>query len=259
MINNALPRLIPLLLLDGDRLIKTIRFEKPVYVGDPLNTLRILNDKQCREAIVIDRLASKQGIRFNLIEDMASECFMPLAYGGGIQNILDAERIIQSGIEKVVFNNALYTQPTLITDCAVKFGSQSVVASVDYFKSWSGKVKIRIHNTKVKKELTLQEFCLKSQDLGAGEIVLTSIDKEGTMTGLDVDCIAEISAILSIPLVAHGGCGNLEHAREVFSKTDASAVASGSLFIFKGSRTSVLISYPSRDQITILRSTPPAR
>jgi len=255
VINNALPRLIPLLLLDGDRLIKTIRFEKPVYVGDPLNTLRILNDKQCREAIVIDRLASKQGIRFNLIEDMASECFMPLAYGGGIQNIDDAERIIQSGIEKVVFNNALYNQPKLISDCATNFGSQSIVASVDYYKSWSGKIKIRIHHSKVNNKLSLKEFCLKAQELGAGEIVLTSIDKEGTMTGLDVDCIAEISTMLSIPLVAHGGCGNLEHVKEVFSRTDASAVASGSLFVFKGSRTSILISYPSRDQITTLRNT----
>jgi imidazole glycerol-phosphate synthase subunit HisF len=236
-------RIIPVLLLSGSGLYKTYKFKKPVYIGDPVNTIKIFNDKQVDEIILLDIECSskKSEPKYGLIEKIASECFVPLTYGGGVQNIDQVRTILASGIEKVSINSSLLNL-NFIKEAVSQFGSQSIVASIDYKRGWFGN-SIWMGGGKRKCKLGFDECCNLITDLNLGELLLTSIDNEGTMDGYDLQTIERISKKLKIPVVANGGCASVDHMLQAL-ETGADAVAAGSFFVFKGTRQSVLVNYP---------------
>ncbi|RDB42164.1 imidazole glycerol phosphate synthase cyclase subunit [Halomonas sp. DQ26W] len=238
-------RVIPTLLLSKGGLVKTTKFKQPKYVGDPVNAIRIFNEKEVDELVVLDIDASREGREpdYDAIAEFASECFMPLAYGGGIRTVKQARTLFSLGLEKVVLQTAILDNTELISDIAQRFGSQSVIASVDIKRDWRGRAKI--WSAAKRKKLDppwldkLQEFV----DAGAGEILLNSVDRDGTQQGYDNELIATAAKALSVPVIALGGAGKLEHLASVV-ESGASAVAAGSLFVFQGPHRAVLISYP---------------
>ena len=238
-------RVIPCLLLKGEGLVKTTRFRKPVYVGDPINTIKIFNEKEVDEIVVLDIGASKDGKppNFKKIEEITSECFMPMCYGGGIRTLEDAERIFASGVEKISLQTSVLGNFSLIEQVARKFGTSSVVVSVDLKKSWTGGHKI--HNTsgsaRIPKKWT--DFIANAINSGAGEIFLNSVDRDGTMGGMDIGIIEEAATKFSVPLIAAGGVGSLADIKAA-KDAGASAVSAGAFFVFHGPHRAVLISYP---------------
>lgn len=244
-------RVIPVLLLSEGGLVKTENFKKPVYVGDPINAIRIFNDKEVDELVFLDIDASKEnrGPDFALLEQIASECFMPLSYGGGITTLDQVKRIYSTGIEKVVLNSVVFDKPKLIEDVAAEAGSQSVVVSIDYKKALFGKTKVYSHAKRKVPNMTILEFAKEMESRGAGEIILNSVDHDGVMDGYDIDMIAAVSEELSIPLVACGGAGGIEHLVQAIKKGKASAVAAGSMFVFHGPHKAVLINYPNQKSV----------
>ena len=244
-------RVIPCLLLRGAGLVKTVRFKDPTYLGDPLNTLRIFNEREVDEVVVLDIQATRQGKEPNypLIGEMASECFMPLTYGGGINTLAQAERVLQLGAEKVSFNTAAVEKPDLITDAARHFGSQSIVVSIDVKRAFLGGREVVTRAGTTKTSMDPVVFARRMESSGAGEVLLTSIDRDGTMSGYDLDLIREVSAALTIPLVACGGAGSVADLGSAVNHGGASAAAAGSLFVFQGPHRAVLISFPSRQDL----------
>ncbi|GJM33475.1 MAG: putative imidazole glycerol phosphate synthase subunit hisF2 [Saprospiraceae bacterium] len=244
-------RVIPVLLLHEKGLVKTTKFKKPIYVGDPINAIKIFNEKEVDELVFLDIDASKKnrGPDFSLLEQIASECFMPLGYGGGISTIEQVNRIFNIGIEKVIFNSSALSNPKLISEVAKTAGNQSVVVSIDVKKNWLGKKIIYSHSgTKVPK-LSLTEFARKMQEFGAGEIIINAVDQDGMMNGYDLELIKEVAEAVEIPVVACGGASNIQNLREAVAMGKASAVAAGSLFVFYGPHKAVLINYPSQDKL----------
>ena len=247
-----LKRVIPVLLLSKKGLYKTINFTKRKYVGDPINTLRLFNDLGADEIIIIDIDATKEqrGIDINFIKDLASECFMPLTYAGGISSITDAEKILRMGVEKLCINNAIIESSTLIEDLSKEFGSSTIVISVDVkTKMFKKTVYSYKKNKPIKKGIMdyVQEIAHK----GAGEIFLTNVDYEGTQRGFDYNLIKEVSESVNIPVIAHGGCGNFKDIKQAFD-SGASAVACGSKFVYSGPHNAVLINYISEEEYNIL-------
>jgi cyclase len=245
-----LKRVIPVLLLMDKALYKPVKFDKPVYIGDPLNAVKIFNEKEVNELIVLDILATKRKAEpdYSFIEQLAGECFMPLTYGGGISNIEQIRRLNACGIEKVCINSMSVEQPTFIEEASKAFGSSTIVISVDVKKDLFGKYKVYIHNGRKNTGLLVNDYVKKMQELGAGEIVITSIDREGTYKGLDLQLIQQVSAIVQIPVIGHGGANSLENMGDAM-KVGASAVAAGSLFVYKGPHKAVLINYPNREEL----------
>ena len=239
-------RVIPCLLLSGDGLVKTVRFAQPTYVGDPINAVKIFNDREVDELAILDISATRErrDPPFDHLQAIAGECFMPLSYGGGIRTIEHARRLFSIGIEKVIINTAAVETPSLLTAIAEEYGSQAVIASIDVKKDWLGRQRVftraGTNNTGLSPHAHAESVVAK----GAGEILLTSIDRDGTMSGYDVEMIRELSAAVPVPLVACGGAGTIAHLGEAIN-AGASAVAAGSLFVFTGSRRAVLINYPS--------------
>jgi len=244
-------RIIPCLLLDGRGLVKTVRFQNPKYVGDPINAVKIFNEKFVDEIIFLDISAAREGKgpNFEFISEIASECFIPFCYGGGIRTIQDAKKLYCIGVEKVSVNSAAIENPALIKELADQFGSQSVVAAMDIKKNWLGKYMVMKNQGKIKTSQKPLEYALRLQNLGAGELLVNSMDSDGTMEGFDLDILSELSDNVSIPLIACGGAGSLEHIKKVLEDTGISAAAAGSLFVFKGKHRAVLINYPSRENI----------
>lgn len=244
-------RVIPTLLLDGNGLVKTKKFSDPKYIGDPINAVKIFNDKEVDEIILIDIYATKRGSQPNyaLIKEIASECFMPLAYGGGIHTVEQAETLFQSGIEKIILNSEIVINPSIITELSNKYGSQAIVISIDVKKNFFGKYSIYINNGKKNTKIDPVEFAKRCENLGAGEIYLTSIDREGMMQGYDIEITKKIAKSINIPLIASGGAGNVIHMTEVVNEGFASAVTAGSLFVFHGKLRGVLINVPSKEII----------
>ncbi len=240
-------RVIPCLLMKDGGLYKTTRFSEAKYVGDPINVVRIFNDKEVDEIVVLDIGAKGDDIDFELIEEFATECFMPLCYGGGIRSMKDARRLFELGIEKVSLNTASVSTPDLIEEIVEVFGSQSVVVSLDVKTSRLYQPSVAVRGGRERTGLKAVDHAKAVERRGAGEILLTSIDREGTGTGLDLALLSEVTSSVGIPVIAHGGAGNLEHLAEAFSH-GASAVAAGSLFVFEGPHRAVLISYPSQDE-----------
>jgi cyclase len=248
-------RIIPLLLYKKGGLYKTIRFAKPNYIGDPINAVRIFNEKEVDEIIVLDIEASltKKGPDFKFIQNIASECFMPLTYGGGVSNVVQMKRLFRIGIEKVCLNTYAYKNPSLVSKAAKLFGSQAIIISIDIKKNFFGKYSVYIKNGTVNTGLDPVFYAQKMTKLGAGEIFLNNISLDGTMKGVDFDIIYKIVQALNVPLIACGGIGNIRHIKELIAKTNLSAVAVGSLFVYIGRNKGVLINYPDRKDIENIR------
>jgi cyclase len=249
-------RVIPCLLLREGGLVKTQNFANPKYVGDPINAIRIFNDKEVDELMVLDVQASKErrDPNYALIEQFAGECFMPLCYGGGIHSVDQARQLFALGVEKVCLQSAVLEDVTLISRIAERFGSQSVVVSADVKKDWRGQ--LRLYSASNKKILS-QPWLNYLQDAvsaGAGEVLLNSVNHDGLMRGMNIDLIYEASAALSVPLIAVGGVGSLADIKMGID-AGASAVAVGSFFVFQGPHRAVLITYPSYLELeTLLRT-----
>lgn len=244
-------RVIPCLLLRGQGLVKTRKFKEPVYIGDPVNAVRIFSEKEADELVLLDIDASREGREpnYELIAEIAGECFMPVAYGGGIRTLEQVRRLIRCGIEKVVINSATAESTEVITQAAEVFGSQAVVGGVDVRKSLLGGYKVVAKSASVETKLVLDEHVQRLVAAGAGEILLNSVDRDGTMAGYDLDLIRSVTRRVDVPVVACGGAGNVDHLREAVRDAGASAVAAGSMFVFQGKRRAVLISYPQELRI----------
>lgn len=250
-------RVIPCLLLRDGGLVKTSKFTSPKYVGDPTNAIRIFNEKEVDELMVLDITASRRQREpdYDLIAEFAGECFMPLCYGGGIRSVEQARRLFGVGIEKICIQSAALEDVTLITRVADEFGSQSVLVSVDVKKNWRGKY--LLYSAALGRTLSLPwiEFMQRAIAAGAGEIVLNAVDRDGTMRGMDLQLIAAASAAAPVPLIAVGGVGSLADIKAAV-KAGASAVSAGAFFVFHGPHRAVLITYPKYDELEmLLRST----
>lgn len=244
-------RVIPVLLIQNGGLVKSIKFKNHVYVGDPINAVKIFNEKEVDEIVILDISASKEKRAPNIsqISEIAGEAFMPLSYGGGITTLEEVKDILYQGVEKVILNTSALERLDLITQIANQFGSQSAVVSIDVKKDWLGKYKVYRNNGKKKTTLSPIHFAKQVEAAGAGEIILTSIDKDGTYLGFDIDLIREVADAVNIPIVACGGAAELSDFKEAICQGGASAVAAGSFFVFQRPHRAVLISYPSQQDL----------
>ncbi len=243
-----LTRYIPCLLLKGSGLVKTIKFKNPKYVGDPINTVRIFNEKEVDELIFLDIEATPQDREpnYKLLSEIADECFMPLAYGGGIKTLEQAKKIFQIGIEKVAINSASHNDLKLIRDIASIYGTQAVIGVIDVKKSLFGKQEVVSNSAATKHKQTPEAWAQELVKAGVGEIMVTSVDKEGTWEGIDVALIKRITDCVNVPVIAHGGAGNLEHLKEAVRNGGASAVAMGSMVVYQKKDFGVLINFPDK-------------
>jgi imidazole glycerol-phosphate synthase subunit HisF len=238
-------RVLPCLLMQDAGLYKTTGFRKPVYVGDPVNTIKIFNVKEVDELILLDIGASKKNHAPNIrkIEEIASECFMPMCYGGGIRSLEDADRVFGVGVEKVSLQTGALDNLKLIEQGASKYGTSSVTVSCDLKKSWRGKYKLYAAAKGKLIKQSWQSYMTDAIDAGAGEIFLNSVERDGLMKGLDLDPIREAAALISVPLIAGGGIGSLADIK-AGADAGASAISAGAFFVFHGPHRAVLISYP---------------
>jgi len=227
-------------------LVKTVKFKDARYLGDPRNVVKIFNEKEVDELILLDITATpeKKPIQFDLIHEIVSEAFMPVAYGGGIRNLEDARKMLALGVEKIVINSYSVENPSLITQAAHSFGSSSVVVGIDVKKSLLGKYEVMINGGRTKTGLDPVKHAIHMAQMGAGEIVINSIDRDGTMTGYDLDLTKLITSAVTVPVIACGGAGTVEHLGEAIRLGGASAVAAGSMFVFQGKHRAVLITFP---------------
>lgn len=239
-------RVIPCLLLQDRRLVKTVKFNHPQYVGDPVNVVRIFNDKEVDELVVLDisRTPKNAQIDFEFIREFASECFMPLAYGGGIYDLEDIGRLFSLGVEKVVLNTAALERPELVTTASKIFGSQSIMVAIDVKKDWLGRYRVYGRCGKRATALEPAQYAQQVQAVGAGEILINSIDRDGTMVGYDLALVRAVATAVNVPVIACGGAGRIEDFAAAVHDGKASAVAAGSLFVFHGKHRAVLVSYP---------------
>jgi len=240
-------RVIPCLLLRGHGLVKTRKFKDPVYVGDPVNAVRIFSEKEVDELVILDIDASREGREpdYELVAEIAGECFMPVAYGGGIQTLAQARRLIRCGIEKVVINSASIDSTVFIREIADVFGSQAIVGSIDARRTLLGGHRVFVKSGTVDTKLKPEDHAASIEQAGVGEIFLTSIDRDGQMQGYDLELIKKVSSKVNVPVVACGGAGTLDHMRSAMSESGASAVSAGSMFVFYGKHRAVLINYPT--------------
>jgi imidazole glycerol-phosphate synthase subunit HisF len=243
------PRIIPILLLKGTGLYKTVKFKEPKYIGDPLNALKIFNEKEVDELIVLDITAGIENKKpnYELLYQMAGECFMPLGYGGAVSTVEEIRKLISLGIEKVSINSNAVNLG-FIKEAADIFGSSTIMVSMDVKKNFWGKYEVYTksgtYNTKMEAVKFADEIC----KAGAGELLINSIDRDGVMQGYDLDLVKSVSSQVDIPVIACGGAGMADHFKEAVN-AGASAVAAGSMFVFHGKHRAVLISYPEQSVI----------
>lgn len=242
------PRIIPSLLIHDNGLVKTVNFKNPKYVGDPINAVKIFNEKAVDELAVFDIDASILGKEpnYSLIERLASQSMMPLCYGGGVKTVEQAQRIFSLGIEKIALSSAVLQNPKLITEISDRVGAQSVIVVLDVKKKLLGGYEVYTHNGKKATGINPFKFVEEAQKLGAGEIVINSIDKDGVMKGYDLDLIAKIREKISLPMTVLGGAGSLDDIEKVIDQHGVIGVAAGSLFVFRGPYKAVLINYPTQ-------------
>jgi cyclase len=236
--------------MDRGALVKTVQFKNPMYVGDPVNAVRIFNQKEVDELLLLDIAATteKRGIDFETLEKIVTECFMPICYGGGVDNLADMRKLYHLGIEKVSLSSAAIERPQLIREAADEFGSQAVVVTLDVKKNLFGKHTVRTHQGKVDTKRSAVDVACDFERYGAGEILLYSIDRDGTWSGFDVSLTEAVTRAVGIPVVACGGAGELQHLREAVKEAGASAVAIGSMAVFQAKDLGVLIKFPTRPQ-----------
>lgn len=241
-------RIIPALLIKNGGLVKSVRFKEYKYVGDPINAVKIFNEKEVDEIVILDISASSEnrGPNYKQIKELTSEAFMPLGYGGGITKLDEIKELIAAGVEKVILNSGAFSNPGLINEGAKYVGSQSIVVSIDVKKNLWGKYKVYTKGGNQKTDLNPVSFARQMEDAGAGELLLCSIDKDGTFGGYDTELIKQISSEVSIPVVASGGASSVEDFRLAI-EAGASAVSAGSFFVFQRPHRAVLISYPNPD------------
>jgi len=241
-----LVRVIPTLLLKGEGLVKTSQFKNPVYIGDPINAVRIFNEKEVDELVLLDitATAAKREPKYDWIKDIVSESFMPIGYGGGIRNIEQAKKLFDTGIEKLIINSASFDFDFLCSLASI-YGNQSIVVCIDVRKNMLGGYAVYTNNGMQKHKMNPEVMARSVVNAGAGEIIIQSIDREGTMKGYDIDLIKLVSKAVNVPVVASGGAGSQEHLREAILKGGASAVTAGSMFVFKGKHRGILINYPT--------------
>ncbi len=247
-------RIIPTLLLRNESLVKTLRFGKFTYVGDPANTVRIFNELEVDELLFLDITASleNRGPNIKLLSNIANECFMPVAYGGGIRSLEQAKSVFDIGFEKVAINTQAAKNPALIRDIASHYGSQAVIASIDVKKGLFGGETVHTLGGKRNTRRDPVIWAMEVEKMGAGEILLTSINREGTWEGFDLDLIKSVTDAVSIPVIAHGGAGSLKHIRQVVKESHASAVALGSIVVFQKKGMGVLVNFPEVDKLSEL-------
>ena len=248
MIRN---RVIPALLLENNSLVKTINFTKPSYIGDPINTVRIFNELLVDELMILNINLDYQkiSIDFDLLKNIASECFIPLSYGGGIKSVKEAERIFRLGFEKIVINSFAFSNKDLLKELIKNFGGQSIIHSIDIKKKLLNPCSIYIESGTKRINVKLFEWLTYIEEIGVGELLITNIDKEGTWNGFDYELVKKISNLMSIPVIAHGGCGNLEDIKKIFKYSNANAVAVGSMFVFQKKDIGVLINYLTKNEL----------
>jgi cyclase len=245
-------RVIPVLLLKDRGLVKTVKFANPRYIGDPINSVRIFNEKEVDELAFLDISAtpSRRPPDFDIIEDIAGEAFMPMAYGGGITSLEQIRRIMSLGFEKVILGAVTYDNPDVVRQAAEIYGSQAVVACVDIKKKLLGGYDLYTHSARTRRAGRLEEHLAKLVACGVGEIIINSIDRDGTMSGYDLGAIKAVSGRVSLPVIACGGAGSIDDLAAAVKEAGASAVAAGSLFVYKGKHRAVLINYPDRLELT---------
>lgn len=245
------PRLIPCLLVRNGGLVKTVGFGDGKYVGDPLNAVRIFNEKEVDELIVldIDATAERRSPNHELIRSLAAECRMPLTYGGGIRDVEEAQAIIRMGVEKVTLGAAAAADPSLVTRIAQRIGSQSVAVVMDVKKSrWRSRYEVNTHNGSQSTGMDPVDFARQMQDAGAGEIVVNSIDRDGTMEGYDLGLARSIREAIHVPMTVMGGAGSMEDVKALVAEFGTIGAAAGSMFVFKGKYRAVLINYPRPEE-----------
>ena len=247
------PRIIPCLLVHKGGLVKTQNFKDAKYVGDPINAVRIFNEKEADELMIfdIDATVNKVEPDFSLISKLAAECRMPLCYGGGVRTAEQAERIIDMGVEKVAISAAAIANLSLLTEISAAVGRQSVVAVLDIradSRSVTKRYELCTHNGKTAYKLDPVSLAKQIQDAGAGEIVINSVDRDGVMQGYDLELNRQFKDALKIPVTFLGGAGSLEHISDLISSLGVVGAAAGSLFVFKGKYRAVLINYPTPEQ-----------
>lgn len=244
------PRIIPCLLVHDDGLVKTVKFKDPKYVGDPINAVKIFNEKEADELIVLDIDATVMGREpnFRLISQFAAECRMPLCYGGGVRTVEHAKRIIGLGVEKVALSAAVIDDPTLISRIAAEIGSQSVVIVLDVKTGLFGKQEVWTHNGRRNSGKTPLELAKEAERLGAGEVVINSIDRDGQMKGYDLALARKIRENIQLPMSVLGGAGSLHDIGALIKECGVVGASAGSFFVFKGQYRAVLISYPAPEQ-----------
>jgi cyclase len=243
----VIPRLIPLLLLADGGLVKTVGFRDPRYVGDPINTVRIFNDKQADELVILDILATREGRAPDerAIEEIASEAFMPVGYGGGVRDLATATRLIQLGVEKVIVNSAAVDDPTSVHEISDRLGRSTLVVSVDARRRPDGMYEVVTHGGTRATGIDVRRHVADIQELGAGELIIQSIERDGTMSGYELELVRQATQAADIPVVAGGGAASLSDAVHAVREAGASAAAAGSMFVFHGRHKAVLVTYPS--------------
>lgn len=244
-------RVIPVLLLRGRGLVKTVKFKDPTYIGDPVNSVRIFNEKEVDELVFLDIFATREGRGpdFDLLADIAGEAFMPMAYGGGITSLEQIRRVFALGFEKVVIDSAAYGGGALIREAAAVFGAQSIVGCVDVRRTLLGRYELYSHAGGTKQPVGLVDHVKALEQQGVGEIIVNAIDRDGTQSGYDLKLIREVASNVQVPVVACGGAGSLDDMAAAVHDAGASAVAAGSLFVFVGPHRAVLINYPPRAEL----------
>lgn len=249
-----LPRIIPVLLLKSKGLVKTIKFNKSRYIGDPINAVRIFNDLKADELVFLDILATieKRIISMDLVKNIGDEAFMPFSVGGGVSNVEQIEQLLKTGAEKVIINSHAMLNPKLIEEASRIFGSQSIVVSLDIKKSLFGKYQVWIKSGMVNTKMDPIQAAKMFQELGAGELIINSIDQDGMMKGYEINLLKSVSEKVSIPTVALGGAGSLNDLKTCYYEGGVHALAAGSLFVYHGPRNAVLINYPLKEEITKL-------
>jgi len=248
------PRIIPVLLLKNKGLVKSVSFKNHRYIGDPINAVKIFNDLKADELVFLDILASKEKrtISLEFVKNVGEEANMPFAVGGGITTLEQIKSIIAAGAEKVVINTKASCDPDFIRSASENFGSSTIVVCIDVKKGFLSKEQTWILNGRKPTGISPVEFAKKVEERGAGEIIIQSINRDGSMQGYDIDLIRKISEAVRIPVIALGGAGNIQHMKQAYTEAYANGLAAGSMFVYHGARNGILINYPDRSQIANL-------
>jgi len=241
-------RIIPALLLKNESLVKTVKFKNSSYIGDPINTVRIFNELEVDELTFLDIKATNEHREpnYKILAEIANECFMPLAYGGGIKTLDQAKKIFSIGFEKIVLNSSPVLNINIISEIASYFGNQAIIGSIDVKKTLWGRYEVVSHSGARKTKMDPVGWAVNLENAGVGEILLTSIDREGTWSGFDIELVKKVTDAVSIPVIAHGGAGTIDHIGEVVKQGNASAVALGSMVVYQQKDMGVLVNFPDK-------------